>query len=75
MVATARGLSLGRSESLLEDAAERLDHVLLVGGVEASVERERERARAAVLRDGEHPLAEAVAPCGSLTTYTNQDRT
>src|SRR6266511_1808877 len=44
-----------------EGRTQRLDDVLLVVTIEARVERQRERARAAVLRHREHPLAEAVA--------------
>src|SRR6266536_2056063 len=39
--------------------AQHVDHVLLVVPLEARVERQRQRAGAAVLRDRQHPLAEA----------------
>src|SRR3954464_2468345 len=50
----------GGSDSI-ERGEERLDDPFLVGRVEAGVERQRHRARAAVLAHREHPLAEAVA--------------
>src|SRR5436190_22305229 len=45
----------------LDGRAERLDHALLILGVELWIERKRQRSRACVLGDRKHAFAEAVA--------------